>query len=220
MTPRFPLSLLLLSTLLLGACSSGSNLSRTTFQKKRYSRGYYVHHAKNRQIPDDLQDHALATPEGQGMPPSSTAEIAPSVVDVDAKPDPIQKPRQYGVQPPSRSVPIPAREVAGMAPLSDADAFHGVDMQADPAPAVKQSLHWSTWLALGTFLFGLIPGMYHLLFITGIPAFVGILMSGPQRKHVGRGLAIALFIASLLALIVWLWAMIRIASALFPWSWG
>ena len=107
-----------------------------------------------------------------------------------------------------------------MAPLSDADAFHGVDMQADPAPAVKQSLHWSTWLALGTFLFGLIPGMYHLLFITGIPAFVGILMSGPQRKHVGRGLAIALFIASLLALIVWLWAMIRIASALFPWSWG
>ena len=76
-------------------------------------------------------------------------------------------------------------------------------MEADPAPAVKQSLHWSTWLALGTFLFGLIPGMYHLLFITGIPAFVGILMSGPQRKHVGRGLAIALFIASLLAIIMW-----------------
>ena len=218
MTPRFPLSLLLLSTLLLGACSSGSDLSRTTFQKKRYSRGYYVHHAKNRQIPDAPQDHALATPEGLGMTPSSTVEVAPSVVAVDANSDPIQKPRQNGVHPPSQSIPIPAREVAGIAPLSSADAFHGVDMEADPAPAVKQSLHWSTWLALGTFLFGLIPGMYHLLFITCIPAFVGILMSGPQRKHVGRGLAIALFIASLLAIIIWLLAVMAFVSALFSWG--
>ena len=34
---------LLLTIGLLASCSVGNDFSRTTFQKKRYSRGYYVH---------------------------------------------------------------------------------------------------------------------------------------------------------------------------------
>ena len=81
-------SLLVGSILLLSACSSGSDLSRTTFQKKRYSRGYYVHKAKDRPGPEvessqteettealaglDDTHPILLPPEGLFISPSSS----------------------------------------------------------------------------------------------------------------------------------------------------
>ena len=56
-------SLLVGWILLLSACSSGSDLSRTTFQKKRYSRGYYVHKAKDRPGPEVASPQAEETTE-------------------------------------------------------------------------------------------------------------------------------------------------------------
>jgi len=81
-------SLLVGLILLLSACSSGSDLSRTTFQKKRYSRGYYVHKAKDRPGPEvespqteettealaglDDTHPILLPPEGLSISPSSS----------------------------------------------------------------------------------------------------------------------------------------------------
>ena len=45
---------LLLTIGLLASCSVGNDVSRTTFQKKRFSRGYYVHKAKDRSVPNSL----------------------------------------------------------------------------------------------------------------------------------------------------------------------
>ena len=79
---------LLLAIGLLASCSVGNDFSRTTFQKKRYSRGYYVHKAKDRPGPevespqteetiealaglDDIHP-ILLPPEGLSITPSSS----------------------------------------------------------------------------------------------------------------------------------------------------
>ena len=79
---------LLLTIGLLASCSVGNDFSRTTFQKKRYSRGYYVHKAKNRPGPEvespqteettealaglDDTHPILLPPEGLSISPSSS----------------------------------------------------------------------------------------------------------------------------------------------------
>ena len=316
---------MLLTIGLLASCSVGNDFSRTTFQKKRYSRGYYVHKAKDRSVPNSPDDPAAATSESQDKPASSTMEVVPPGVAGNAEPTPIQSSRSEWAQPRPVSLPIPVREMAGMAhnerslllpepqdneekserkpvhwttianlitlmggmvgslfnspwvqiglaaPLFAAisfafagprrrnsgmgaailtfllffitlivvesqpdsgggvatvlaaltllvcwlayavanrffapdrvagpEAFHGVDMEADPEPHVKRPLHWSIWVASGAFVLGLIPSLHVLLFTAWIPAYLGIVASGPNKEHSGLALATVLFIASLL----------------------
>ena len=106
---------LLLVTGLLVSCSVGSDLSRTTFQKKRYSRGYYVHHTKDRSVSDGLRGTATAEDVTTGTETPSMVDVAPPKLALNPKPKPIHAPQRDGPQPPSLSVPIPAREEAGMA---------------------------------------------------------------------------------------------------------
>lgn len=75
---------------------------------------------------------------------------------------------------------------------------------------VKRQLHWSTWVASGMLLLGL-GGTLGLLFLAWIPAFIGMHASGPNTKYSGSGLALGLFIASLLSLLVY----VAVALALF-----
>ncbi len=318
---------LLLTVGLLASCSVGNDFSRTTFQKKRYSRGYYVHHAKDRNVPNGNCDAAATASEGQDQETRSTTKAAPPEMVVNSGPEPIQAARRDRIQPLPLSLSIPARKLAGMKyeertlmlpestetpekegrksvhwttianlvtliggmlgslfnsplvllglaapffaaisfafagpkrrhsglgaailtfllffitlivvenrpdaltgmatilaalillvcwlayalvnrsvapyPMEDQDAFHGVDMEPPPEP--KRPLHWSTWVASGMMLLG-VGGSLAMLFLAWIPAFIGLQTSGPNTAHSGSGLALGLFIASLLSLLVY-----------------
>jgi len=195
-------SLLVGLILLLSACSSGSDLSRTTFQKKRYSRGYYVHTSGDR--------------KSQPAPPTTAFDCEKADISDASEPmlrlvDPASIPASPSLSTPaptsSKSAskrgtelgklitlpPMPAVGLSFQTPdtlMRHTDALH--------APPVKRPLHWSIWVASGAFVLGLIPSLHVLLFTAWIPAYLGIVASGPNKEHSGLALATVLFIASLL----------------------
>ncbi len=195
-------SLLVGSILLLSACSSGSDLSRTTFQKKRYSRGYYVHTSGDR--------------KSQPAPPTTAfdcekADISdasePMLQPVDPAPIPASSSFSSAIPTTSKSEAKRGAEIGKLTTLPPALAqglsFHSADTllrqgEPLPVPAVKRPLHWSTWAASGMFLLGLITGLHALLFSTWIPATIGMVTSGPKLEHSGLALAIVLFLTSVL----------------------
>ena len=195
-------SLLVVSILLLSACSSGSDLSRTSFQKKRYSRGYYVHTSSDRNSRPTPKPTAFDL-EKAGISDASEPMLRPV--------DPAPIPESYSL---STTAPTAAKSETKrtatfdkLTPLSPAPAL-GLSFQtpdtllrqgeALAAPHVKRPLHWSTWVASGMFVLGLIPGLHMLLFTAWIPAYLGIVASGPNKEHSGLALATVLFMASLL----------------------
>ena len=195
-------SLLVGLILLLSACSSGSDLSRTTFQKKRYSRGYYVHKSSDRHSQSPPQSTAF-----DGEKPDIFDASEPTLRSVNPASIPASSSFSSAIPTTSKSGAKRGAEIGKLTTLPPALAqglsFHSADTllrqgEPLPVPAVKRPLHWSTWVASGTFLLGLIPGLHVLLFTAWIPAYVGIVASGPNEEHSGLALATTLFMASLL----------------------
>jgi len=183
---------LLLVTGLLVSCSVGSDLSRTTFQKKRYSRGYYVHHAQDRSVPDGLPGTATAEDDSPATKTPSMVEVAPPEMAVNTEPKPIQVPRRDGALPPSLSVPIPAREVAGMAHkerfLLLLEAEHNEEQSE------RKPVHWTTIANLFTLIGGTVGSLFNspwVLLGLAAPLFAAIsfAFAGPRRRHSGKGVA-------------------------------
>ena len=195
-------SVLVGSILLLSACSSGSDLSRTTFQKKRYSRGYYVHTSGDRKSQPAPQPTAFDL-EKAGISDASEPMLRP----VDPAPIPASSSLSTTAPTAPKSETKRTATFGKLTPPSPAPAmglsFHSADTllrEGEPLPvlALKRSLHWSTWVASGMFVLGLIPGLHMLLFTAWIPAYLGIVASGPNKEHSGLALATVLFMASLL----------------------
>ena len=195
-------SLLVGSILLLSSCSSGNDLARTTFQKKRYSRGYYVHTSGDRKSQPAPQPTAFDL-QNAGISDASEPMLRP----VDPAPTPASSSHSTPAPTASKSASKRTATLGQLTTLPPAPALglsiHTADTllregEPLPVPAVKRSLPWSTWVASGMFVLGLIPGLHMLLFTAWIPAYLGIVASGPNKEHSGLALATVLFMTSLL----------------------
>jgi len=189
---------------LLASCSVGDQLSRTTFQKKRYSRGYYVHKAKDRSVPDGLRSTATDEVDSPETKTPSTVQVAPPEMGANPEPKPIPSPRREEVQPWPLSVPIPTREVAGMA--------HGERSLLLPEPedtgeeSERKPIHWTAIANLITLIGGMVGSLFNSPWVMlglAAPLFAAIsfAFAGPKRQHSGVGPAILTFLLFFITLI-------------------
>ena len=188
---------LLLTIGLLASCSVGNDFSRTTFQKKRYSRGYYVHKAKDRSVPDSPDDPTAAQSESQDKPAPSTMEVVPPGETHNTEPTPIQSSRRERAQPRPLSVLIPAREVAGMAHKERSLLL--LEPQDNEEQSERKPVHWTTIANLITLIGGMVGSLFNSPWVQlrlAAPLFAAIsfAFAGPRRRHSGIGLAILTFL--------------------------
>lgn len=188
---------LLLTIGLLASCSVGNDFSRTTFQKKRYSRGYYVHKAKDRSVPDSPDDPTAAQSESQDKPAPSTMEVVPPGETHNTEPTPIQSSRRERAQPRPLSVLIPAREVAGMAHKERSLLL--LEPQDNEEQSERKPVHWTTIANLITLIGGMVGSLFNSPWVQlglAAPLFAAIsfAFAGPRRRHSGIGVAILTFL--------------------------
>ncbi len=188
---------LLLTIGLLASCSVGNDFSRTTFQKKRYSRGYYVHKAKDRSVPDSPDDPTAAQSESQDKPAPSTMEVVPPGETHNTEPTPIQSSRRERAQPRPLSVLIPAREVAGMA--HEERSLLLPEPQDNEEQSERKPVHWTTIANLITLIGGMVGSLFNSPWVQlglAAPLFAAIsfAFAGPRRRHSGIGVAILTFL--------------------------
>jgi len=195
---------MLLTIGLLASCSVGNDFSRTTFQKKRYSRGYYVHKAKDRSVPNSPDDPAAATSESQDKPASSTMEVVPPGVAGNAEPTPIQSSRSEWAQPRPVSLPIPVREMAGMA--HNERSLLLPEPQDNEEKSERKPVHWTTIANLITLMGGMVGSLLNSPWVQlglAAPLFAAIsfAFAGPRRRNSGMGAAILTFLLFFITLI-------------------
>jgi len=195
---------MLLTIGLLASCSVGNDFSRTTFQKKRYSRGYYVHKAKDRSVPNSPDDPAAATSESQDKPASSTMEVVPPGVAGNAEPTPIQSSRSEWAQPRPVSLPIPVREMAGMA--HNERSLLLPEPQDNEEKSERKPVHWTTIANLITLMGGMVGSLFNSPWVQiglAAPLFAAIsfAFAGPRRRNSGMGAAILTFLLFFITLI-------------------
>ena len=195
---------LLLTIGLLTSCSVGNDFSRTTFQKKRYSRGYYVHKAKDRSVPNSTVEAAVAPSESQDKPAPSSTEVVPPVVAGNTEPTPIQSSRLERAQPGPLRVSIPPREVAGMAHQERSLLLP--ETQDTEEPSERKPVHWTTIANLITLMGGMVGSLFNSPWVQlglAAPLFAAIsfAFAGPRRRHSGMGAAILTFLLFFITLI-------------------
>jgi len=195
---------LLLVTGLLVSCSVGSDLSRSTFQKKRYSRGYYVHHAKDRSVSDGLRGTSIAEDDATDSKTPSMVEVAPPEMAVNPEPKPIQAPQRDRPQPPSLSVPIPARTMAGM--VHEEWGLLLPEPEDTAAQSERKPVHWTTIANLITLIGGMVGSLFNSPWVMlglAAPLFAAIsfAFAGPKHRHTGMGAAILTFLLFFITLI-------------------
>ena len=188
----------------LASCSLGNGVSSTTFQKKRYSRGYYVHKAKDRSIPNSTVEAAVAPSESQDKPAPSSAEVVPPEVAGNAEPMPIQSSRSEWAQPGPLRVSIPAREVTGM--VHEEQVLLLPELQDSEEPSERKPVHWTTIANLITLIGGIIGSLFNspsvqLGLAAPLFAAISFAFAGPRRRNSGMGAAILTFLLFFITLI-------------------
>jgi len=189
----------------LSSCSLGNGVSSTTFQKKRYSRGYYVHKAKDSSVPNSPDDSAAAPSESQDKAAPATMEVVPPAVAADAVPTPIQMSRRERTQPWPLSIPIPAREKAGMA--HEERSLLLPEPGDTVEPSERKPVHWTTIANLITLIGGMVGSLLNSPWVQlglAAPLFAAIsfAFAGPRRRNSGMGAAILTFLLFFITLIV------------------
>ena len=188
----------------LASCSLGNGVSSTTLQKKRYSRGYYVHKAKDRSVPSGPDHPTAALVESQDKPAHSSTEVVPPGVAGNAEPTPIQSSRSEWAQPRPVSLPIPVREVAGMA--HDERSLLLPESQENEEKSDRKPVHWTTIANLITLIGGMVGSLFNSPWVQlglAAPLFAAIsfAFAGPRRRNSGMGAAILTFLLFFITLI-------------------